>query len=154
MPYGNPFIALVNNHAIWVSLFACFSAQLLKMLIPLAITRKATPALLFTTGGMPSSHSALVCALATAAGLQYGMQSMFFALALMFAVVVMHDAAGVRRAAGKQAEVINMLVERLDSQGITLDAKLKELLGHSPIEVVAGALWGVLIATVTFVLIV
>jgi len=82
----------------------------------------------------------------TSIGLKEGFNSSIFALSAVFSLVVMYDAAGVRRAAGYQAAAINMLVERLEGQGIKLDKKLKELLGHSPVEVAAGAVLGVLVA--------
>ena len=144
--YPNAFIALINNHHIWIALFSCISAQAIKVLIEYAYTKKFDRALLFGTGGMPSSHSAFVVAMAASVGTTEGLHSPIFAVALIFAMIVMYDAAGVRRAAGKQAEVINHLVERLENIGITPDEKLKELLGHSPIEVVAGAIWGILTA--------
>ena len=147
--YQNGFIALLNNHHLLISIFSCLSAQALKVFIGYTYTKKLDKSLFFGTGGMPSSHSALVVSLATSIGIAEGLHSPLFALALVFALIVMYDAAGVRRAAGKHAEVINVLVERLQNIGITADEKLKELLGHSPIEVVIGALWGILIATVT-----
>ena len=146
--YPNAFIALLNNPHIWIALCACVSAQALKVLTEYAYTRKFDKAMLFSTGGMPSSHSALVVGMATSVGTIEGLHSPIFAVALVFAVIVMYDAAGVRRAAGKHARVINDMVGRLENIGITPDEKLKELLGHSPIEVVAGALWGILTASV------
>jgi len=146
--YSNAFIALLSNHHIWIAALACVSAQALKVLIEYGRTKKIDKVLLFSTGGMPSSHSALVVALAASIGTIEGLYSPLFAIAIVSALVVMYDAAGVRRAAGKQAEVINLLMERLESIGITPDRKLKELLGHSPIEVVAGAIWGILTSTV------
>ena len=148
--YPNAFIALINNHHIWIALFACISAQALKVMTEYAYTKKIDRALLFGTGGMPSSHSALVVAMAASVGNTEGLHSPIFALALVFALIVMYDAAGVRRAAGKHAVVINNMVEKLKSIGITPDEKLKELLGHSPIEVVAGALWGIIVTSAAY----
>lgn len=146
--YPNEFAALLNNTHIWIAAFACLSAQGIKVLIDYGRSKKMNTALFFGTGGMPSSHSALVVAMTTSVGTVEGLHSPFFAIALIFAIIVMYDAAGVRRAAGKHAEVINTLVDRLKNIGINPDKKLKELLGHSPIEVVAGALWGILVASV------
>jgi len=103
---------------------------------------------LWETGGMPSSHSSTVSALAASVGITYGVDSPLFAISVVFAIIVMHDAAGIRRAAGKQASALNRL-------GVTLskifderfdEEHLKELLGHNPIEVMTGALLGVAIA--------
>lgn len=150
--HSNDFFAFISNQHIWIALFACISAQALKVLTEYAYTKKIDRALLFSTGGMPSSHSALVVAVAASIGTVEGLYSPIFALALVFALIVMHDAAGVRRAAGKHATVINNLVEKLENIGITPDEKLKELLGHSPIEVVAGALWGLIVTTVIYMI--
>lgn len=119
------------------------------MLIEYAFTKKVNRSVFFGTGGMPSSHSAFVVAMAASIGTTEGLHSPIFAVALVFALVVMYDAAGVRRAAGKHAQVINTLMTRLKNIGITRDEKLKELLGHSPIEVFVGALWGIMIATLS-----
>ena len=146
--YPNAFATLLSNHHIWIAALACVSAQALKVLIEYFRTKSVNKTLLFSTGGMPSSHSALVVALATSIGTIEGLQSPLFAIAIISALVIMYDAAGVRRAAGKQAEVINMLMDSLKNIGITPDEKLKELLGHSPIEVMAGAIWGIVTATV------
>jgi len=121
-------------------------AQVLKVLFDRWRTKSWTKALFFSTGGMPSSHSALAMALATSIGLGEGFGTPLFAISAVLAMVVMHDAAGIRRAAGKQAEAINFLFSKLEGQGIKLDIKLKELLGHNPIEVGAGALLGLVVA--------
>jgi len=121
-------------------------AQILKVLFDRWRTKSWTKALFFSTGGMPSSHSALSMAVATSIGINEGFGTPIFALAAVLALVVMHDAAGIRRAAGKQAEAINFLFSKLEDQGIKLDTKLKELLGHRPIEVFAGAILGLVVA--------
>lgn len=94
---------------------------------------------------MPSSHSAFVTSLATGVGLVEGFDSTLFALAAVFALIVMYDAAGVRRAAGKQARVLNAIIEDLNRRELHPE-RLRELLGHTPVEVVAGARLGVLVA--------
>lgn len=137
---------LLNNPHIWIALFSCVSAQVLKGLIEYSYTRKLNKSILFGTGGMPSSHSAFVVAMAVSVGTVEGLDSPVFAVAMVFAIIVMYDAAGVRRAAGRHAKVINLLVGRLQSIGVKPVGKLKELLGHSPVEVVGGALWGIFIA--------
>ena len=95
---------------------------------------------------MPSSHTALVVSLATATGIHTGFNSPLFALSVVLASIVMYDAAGVRRAAGKQAKVINKLIVEMEVQHSVRETRLKELLGHTPLEVLAGALLGILIA--------
>ena len=137
---------LRSNHALWSSICSWAVAQFIKILIELKKTKKINAALIMGSGGMPSSHSSFVTAMTTAIGLKEGFNSSIFALSAVFSLVVMYDAAGVRRAAGYQAAAINMLVDRLEGQGIKLDKKLKELLGHSPIEVAAGAVLGILVA--------
>lgn len=97
---------------------------------------------------MPSCHSATVCALATATGMQYGGGSFEFAIAAMFAIVVMYDAMGVRRETGIQGRVLNEMLEIFTNMGkeISAEAKLKELVGHTPLQVLMGAVLGILIA--------
>jgi acid phosphatase family membrane protein YuiD len=98
---------------------------------------------LAVTGGMPSSHSAIVMAMTTAVGKYAGITSGEFAIALIFSFVVMYDAAGLRRAAGRQAAILNRLVEDLVHMRGVQEAKLRELLGHTPVEVLVGAVLGV-----------
>ncbi|MDR1530888.1 MAG: divergent PAP2 family protein [Clostridiales bacterium] len=143
------FGEVFHNSVLLVSIAAWFVAQLIKLLIELARTRKVELSLFLSTGGMPSSHTSFVVAMGATLGLKYGFDSPYFAISAVLSMIVMTDAAGVRRAAGKQAAVINMLVESLEHQGIKLDKKLKELLGHSPVEVAAGAILGVLIAVLS-----
>jgi acid phosphatase family membrane protein YuiD len=102
---------------------------------------------LVTTGGMPSSHSALVSALATGIGMTSGWSSPEFAIATIFAIIVMYDAAGVRQAAGKQARILNQIIDELFQENPEFNEdRLKELLGHTPFQVIMGLLLGVLIA--------
>ena len=106
--------------------------------------RKLNFSVLFTTGGMPSSHSAGVCSMATSAGLIRGFDSVEFAIAVGLALVVMYDAAGIRRAAGKMAVTLNKLMEDMYSNNKQeVSEKLKELLGHTPFEVFVGSIWGI-----------
>jgi len=121
-------------------------AQVFKGLFDYWRTRSWKKALFFSTGGMPSSHSALVVALAISIGEYEGFGTPLFAISTVLALVVMHDAAGIRRAAGQQAEAINFIFSKLENLGIKLDKRLKELLGHRPIEVFAGAILGILVA--------
>lgn len=132
---------------IFAGITAAMSAQLIKFIGYTLRYRKINFSVLFTTGGMPSSHSAGVCAMATSAGLIRGFDSVEFAIAVGLALVVMYDAAGIRRAAGKMAVTLNKMMEdvyRHNSQEV--GEKLKELLGHTPFEVFVGALWGIFTA--------
>ncbi len=151
----------VWNFPILTSLFAIFFAQFVKVPIFYVATKKVDWSLLTSTGGMPSSHSAAVTALATAIGMETGFDSPIFAVATMFAIITMFDATGVRRQAGEQAIVLNQLVK--DFQMIFEEAKhwqkhgeqykqkkLKELLGHKPIEVFFGAITGIIIAIIMY----
>ena len=104
---------------------------------------------LFGDGGMPSGHSATVTAMATTAGLEYGLSSPVFAVSAILAIVVMHDAMGVRMEAGKHAKALNELLEMLSSTKEDPEVKLKELLGHTPLQVCCGAVLGLLIAFIT-----
>ena len=126
-------------------------AQVLKTLITLALTRSFNPERLFGSGGMPSSHSSTVCALATGVALQYGGASFEFAISAILAIIVMYDAAGVRRETGTQAVVLNKFMDIFANMNMTEDPqltqeKLKELVGHTPLQVFAGAILGVLVA--------
>ena len=132
-------------------IFTAFSgivtAQIIKCFVFLIIKRKIDVRLFTTTGGMPSSHSAGVMGLSTAVGLINGFSSIEFAIAIGFACIVMYDAAGVRRAAGKQAACLNRIIMDVYKQDLVeAGGKLKELLGHTPMQVFVGALYGVIYA--------
>jgi acid phosphatase family membrane protein YuiD len=140
-------IAGTSVEVILASATAAVSAQVIKCGIYLLIDRPVDFRTLVHTGGMPSSHSALVACIATSVGLIDGFQSTVFAVALGFAVIVMYDAAGLRRAAGKMAGILNRLTEDLymDRPGHVPD-RLRELLGHTPFEVIVGAFLGMTVA--------
>ena len=144
------FAAFLTNRHLLVALTAMAIAQVLKLFFDYWRTRSWQKALLFSTGGMPSSHSALAVSLAVSIGMYEGFDTTAFAVSAALALVVMHDAQGIRRAAGQQAEAINFMFSKLEGQGIKLDKKLKELLGHRPIEVMAGAILGLVVAIVAF----
>ena len=132
---------------ILAGIFAAMSAQLMKFIGYMIRFKKVNFSVLFTTGGMPSSHSAGVCAMASSAGLIKGFDSIEFAIAVGLALVVMYDAAGIRRAAGKMAVTLNKMMEDVYSHNSQeVGEKLKELLGHTPFEVFAGALFGFIFA--------
>jgi uncharacterized protein len=139
--------AIVHNQVLLVALASCFMAQGLKLVIELVQHQKLNFRVLVETGGMPSAHSALVAALATGIGQLKGWASTDFAIAAIFAFIVMYDAAGVRRAAGKQARVLNQIIDEFfqDEPHFSED-RLKELLGHTPVQVIAGSILGILIA--------
>lgn len=129
------------------ALIAWFIAQVMKMIIVLIKDRKVNFERLVGSGGMPSSHSALVVSLASAIGLTEGFDSPLFALSTVFALVVMYDAAGVRRAAGQQAAILNKIIDSLVKSDFSrTEKRLKELLGHTPVQVFAGALLGIAVA--------
>lgn len=135
-----------SNKAIILPILSWFAAQSYKFIHHLIVNKKADFRKFVSSGGMPSSHSAISVCLAAVLGIEYGFDSGCFALAVIFAFVVMADAAGVRRAAGKQAEVLNRLVN--SSKQVRLDRELKELLGHTPVQVLAGAALGILVAII------
>lgn len=141
-------VQVIHNRAILAAVLAWAIAQGLKVILTLILSRRFDTTRIFGSGGMPSSHSALVCALVMVIGYHEGFDSSLFALAFCFACVVMYDAAGVRRSTGKNAAVLNHLLDSLISDGYSFDEeRLKELVGHTPIQVMAGALLGVLIGT-------
>ena len=132
---------------IFTAFSAIITAQIIKSIVFLIIKRKLDVRLFTTTGGMPSSHSAGVMGLSTAVGLINGFHSVEFAIAIGFACIVMYDAAGVRRAAGKQAACLNRIIMDVYKQDLEeAGGKLKELLGHTPIQVFVGAAYGVIYA--------
>lgn len=142
---------LLSNRIFLVAAAGWAVAQILKTLITLALTRSFDPERLFGSGGMPSSHSSTVCALTTAVVMQYGAASFEFAISAVLAIIVMYDAAGVRRETGTQAVVLNRFMDmfaHLDSPDDPqfTQEKLKELVGHTPLQVFAGAVLGIVLA--------
>lgn len=131
------------NPVIAAALSAWLIAQTTKVVLSLYHGQAAPLRRMVGSGGMPSSHTALVVAMTTAVGLQEGFNSTLFAISLILTLVVMYDATGVRRAAGKQARVLNRLLYELRVEHTIHDARLKELLGHTPLEVLAGSLVGI-----------
>lgn len=143
--------SLVENKLFLSTVSSLIIAQILKMVFYLITSKNrkkwdAIETMIWRTGGMPSSHSAVVCALATSAGLNEHIDSNFFVLCLVFAMVVLRDSVGVRRAAGLQAKALNNL-GRQSAKLTGLEFRtVKEIQGHTPLEVLAGALLGILIA--------
>jgi uncharacterized protein len=145
-PLINDIGLMLDNRILLVAIAACLIAQVLKLIIDLIQNGKFSAKVLTTTGGMPSAHSALVTALATGVGQSSGWKSADFAIAAIFAIIVMYDAAGVRQAAGKQARILNQMVDELFSEDHKFnEEKLKELLGHTPVQVIAGSILGIAI---------
>jgi acid phosphatase family membrane protein YuiD len=135
---------LMANRILWIALSASLAAQAIKFMLVYFRSGQLDFALLVQTGGMPSSHAALVTALAVGVGLQEGWDSLLFAATVVFALIVMYDAAGVRQAAGKHARVLNRLREEFFEEDQLLDEPyLKERLGHTPIQVVVGSILGI-----------
>ena len=133
------------NQILTVSLLGWFVAQVLKTVINFILLGKFQLERMWGDGGMPSGHSATVTALAVTSGVEYGCGSPIFAVCVILAIIVMHDAMGVRREAGRHAKAINELLEMLDSEE-TPEVKLKEFLGHTPMQVCCGAVLGFIVA--------
>lgn len=131
------FKYLITPFLIW------FAIQTFKVFYDLIVTKKFNFKRILGAGGMPSSHSAVVTGLATMIGKSQGIQSPIFALSVVFAFVVMYDAAGIRRAAGKQAKLLNKIVETPGLTSLQVSEKLVEVLGHTPTQVLVGALIGI-----------
>ncbi len=142
-------ISILNTgyEALLAGVLAAFFAQVIKFFIFTIKSRKVNFKIFTTTGGMPSSHSAGVMGLATAVGLIEGFDSVLFAISVGFALITMYDAAGVRRAAGKTAACLNKMMDDFYKHDVqAIGGKLKELLGHTPFEVIMGALFGIAFA--------
>lgn len=142
------FSQLLNNKIFLTTLIAWIVAQSLKVTLGVIRQKKFDFRWFIGTGGMPSSHAAGASCLATAIGLNSGFDSVYFALAASFAIVVMFDAQGVRRATGKQARILNKITEDIYWKGKVGEDRLRELVGHTPFEVIMGFLLGVLIAII------
>lgn len=138
---------LLSNRILIAAACGWFVAQILKTIIYVIVNRDFNPERLIGDGGMPSSHSATVMGLVTATAMQYGPDTFEFAVSAIMALIVMHDAMGVRRETGKQAKVINTMMGLFAELGsnVSPEKKLKEFVGHSPMQVIMGALLGVVV---------
>lgn len=139
---------ILNNKCIWVPFLLWFTIQTFKVVVDLIKNRKLNVKRIMGAGGMPSSHSAIVCSLATCIGKEYGLDSGIFAFSVIMAFVVMYDAAGVRRAAGRQARILNKILE---TPGLTtgeVQERLIEALGHTPVQVFVGAILGIVVGII------
>ena len=136
------FGTILQNTPLWAAILAWAAAQGIKIILTLIVDKKFDASRIVGTGGMPSSHSSFTMALSFSIGKYHGFDSPLFAIALIFSFVTMYDAQGIRRAAGKHAEILNDIVQAHKMPNI---GELKELLGHTPLEVAAGALLGIVI---------
>ena len=146
---------LNGNYLLFVALISWLAAQVFKTILDFILTGSLDLERMFGAGGMPSAHSALVCSLTIACARKFGVSSPFFAFAFVLAAIVMYDAMGVRRAAGEQAKVLNRIVddwmsdEEDEENALRQNGKrLKEKVGHTPLEVLSGALLGILLAMI------
>lgn len=139
-------LKVLQNRIFWISMLAWFIAQALKVTIDLIVKKKIDFRRMVSAGGMPSSHSSFVVALSTSVGCVNGFDSAAFAISAAFAGIIMYDASGVRRAVGIQAGILNDILDDVYKHKPIGEQKLKELIGHTPVEVFAGAVLGFIIA--------
>lgn len=139
---------IINNKYLYIPLIVWFSIQLFKVICDLVKTKKFNFKRIMGAGGMPSSHSAVVTTLAAMIGKNQGFDTPIFAMSVIFALVVMYDAAGVRRAAGKQARLLNKIVETPGLSSVQVQEKLVEVLGHTPLQVFVGAFIGTVVGSI------
>lgn len=137
-------IQFFTNKFLYVPLLMWFGIQTFKVIYDLITTKKFNFKRILGAGGMPSSHSAVVTSLATLIGKNYGLDSAIFALSVIFAFVVMYDAAGIRRAAGKQARLLNKIIDTPGLSSLQVQERLVEVLGHTPTQVLVGAIIGII----------
>jgi uncharacterized protein len=140
------FLQIYNNKILMATISAWLIAQTIKVVIGVFRKKKFDFRLFIGSGGMPSSHASGAACLATSTGIACGFDSAYFALAFAFAIVVMFDAQGVRRSTGKQASILNTIMEDIYWRGKIQQMRLRELIGHTPVEVIVGMLLGVVIA--------
>jgi len=138
--------SILSNKALWVPAAAWCVAQVMKVIIESIKDRHLNFSYLITMGGMPSSHAALVCALATTIAIVYGVSSAVFAISAFFALVVMYDAAGVRQTVSTQSTMLNRIVGELFKGNPEFQQRVRELIGHTKFEVAAGAILGIVFA--------
>lgn len=139
---------IVTNKAIMIPFFLWLSIQIIKFITDFIVNKKINFKRLLGAGGMPSSHSAVVTSLAVCIGKGYGFDSGIFALSVIMALVVMYDAAGIRRAAGKQARILNKIMENPELTTVEVQEKLIEALGHTPVQVFVGAIIGIVVGAI------
>lgn len=142
----NVLESIFSNEALWIPAVAWGLAQLLKVIIESIKDKRLNLSHLTTMGGMPSSHAALACALATTIGVVYGLGSALFAISFFLAIIVMYDAAGVRQTVSTQSIMLNRMLEELFKGNPAFQQRLRELIGHTRFEVAAGAILGIVVA--------
>jgi hypothetical protein len=142
------FQDIITNKCLIIPIIVWLIIQLEKFFVELIRTKKVNLKRLMGAGGMPSSHSAVVTSLAVLVGKAEGFDSPLFALAFILAAVVMYDAAGVRRAAGKQAHLLNKIISTPNLTGVQVQERLQEVLGHTPMQVIVGALVGIIVGAI------
>lgn len=145
-------VSLLSNSALWIPVSIAFFVQLFKFLWEWTRTGAPDLRILSRSGGMPSSHTALVVSLATVLGIEHGLDSHLFAIGVVLSVIVMYDATGVRQQSGKHARVLNQILRELFSGQPISEEELKELLGHTSVEVLVGAILGILYASLMMLL--
>ena len=148
-------LQIITNRILVVGVASWFLAQVFKTISNFILTKKFSIERLFGDGGMPSGHTATVVSVAVATGLYEGFDSAVFAIAMILAIVVMHDAMNVRYQAGKQAELLNVMAEmfeKITGADLPNEEKLKELLGHTPLQVAAGFILGVATAVIMYLI--
>lgn len=143
----NEIQKILGNKYLYIPLIVWFSIQIFKVIYDLVKTKKFDFKRIMGAGGMPSSHSAVVTTLAAMVGRGEGYDTSIFAISVIFALIVMYDAAGVRRAAGKQARLLNRIVETPGLSSVQVQEKLVEVLGHTPLQVIVGAIIGIIVGT-------
>ncbi|MDO5555321.1 MAG: divergent PAP2 family protein [Clostridia bacterium] len=139
---------IITNKYIYIPVLLWLCIQIFKVIYDLIKAKKFNFRRIVGAGGMPSSHAASVCCLTTLIGKYQGFNNYQFAFVLMFSLIVMYDACGVRRAAGKQANILNKIISTPNLTGVEVQEKLVELLGHTPIEVFVGALLGIIVGII------
>ena len=147
------FLEIFQNKILFASLSSYLLAQIIKICIVLIKEKKLDMRLMFASGGMPSSHSSIVTTLFILTGLYSGWTSNMTAITFILAIIVMYDATGVRRAAGEQAKVLNEIIEMVEHRRMITGEKLKELVGHTPVQVFAGSALGIVVALFAYYLI-
>jgi len=144
------FTEIYRNKILMTTISAWLIAQTLKVIIGVFRLKKFDFRLFIGSGGMPSAHAAGAACLSTSIGMECGFNSVYFALAFAFAIVVMFDAQGVRRSTGKQASILNKIMDDIYWKGKIQELRLRELIGHTPIEVIMGVLLGIVISLVSY----
>lgn len=142
------FNEIIHNKCIYIPFLLWLAIQTFKVVTELVKNKKLDVKRIVGAGGMPSSHSAIVCSVAVLVGKEYGFHTGIFALATVFAFIVMYDATGVRRAAGKQARILNKILETPGLTTVEVQEKLIEALGHTPIQVFVGAALGIIVGAI------